>query len=85
VVKGRVRDGWVGFRNDAEVDVILQANLSQFRYVNRAEYHSGLLFSDIFVNHIRLDPGFLKVFRGANSLTRLAKKARSTMINIPIT
>jgi hypothetical protein len=65
--------------------VILQAILSQLRHVERVEYLSGLLFSDILVDNIRLDPGFLKGFSGANSLPRLAKKTWSTMINIPIT
>jgi hypothetical protein len=74
MVEGRVRDGWVGFRDDAEVDVILQAIPSQLRYVNRAEYLSNLLFSNILVNNIRLDPGFLKGFSRANPLTQISKE-----------
>jgi hypothetical protein len=74
MVEGRVRDGWVGFRDDAEVDVILQAIPSQLRYVNRAECLSNLLFPNVLVNNIRLDSGFLKGFSRANPLTQISKE-----------
>jgi hypothetical protein len=74
VVKGRVRDGWVGLRNDAKVDVILETVSSQLCDVDRAAYPSDLLLSYILVKNKRLDPGFFKDLSGANSLHRLIKK-----------